>query len=75
MRLRELRLKKGLSKNRLAKLAGLSQTAVTFIEEGQRSPTLSTLRRLARALEVPVASLIGDDPEPELKKEAGGQCP
>ena len=39
MRLRELRLEKGLSKNKLAKLAGISQTAVTFIEEGQRSPT------------------------------------
>lgn len=63
MRLRELRLEKGLSKNKLAKLAGISQTAVTFIEEGQRSPTLSTLKRLARALDVPVYRLIGEEPE------------
>lgn len=62
MRLEELRTAKGLSKNKLARLAGISQTAVTFIERGQRSPTLATLQRLAEALEVSVSQLIGEEP-------------
>lgn len=51
-RLAEARVGQGMSKNRLAKLAGIDPKAVAFIEKGERSPTLHTLVKMARALGV-----------------------
>jgi transcriptional regulator with XRE-family HTH domain len=45
----EAREQAGLSQSELAKLAGTSQSAVARLERGQVSPSLATLRRLARA--------------------------
>ena len=57
-RLREIRESKGISKNRLAEGAGLSWAAVMRIEKGERMPSLNTLIRLCRALEVDLSSVI-----------------
>lgn len=57
-RLRDIRLAQGISKNRLATLAGIDPKTVSFIEGGQRTPTLYTLVKVARALEVSLAEIL-----------------
>ena len=49
---RELRERLGWSQNRLAQVAGMTQSAVARFEAGGTVPTLPVLERLARALNV-----------------------
>jgi len=62
-RIRELRERRGLSLRTLAELSGLSVNAVSLIERGQSSPTVSTLHRLAAALGVRVVDFFGPEEE------------
>ena len=64
-RIRELRERHGLSLRTLAERSGLSANAVSLIERGVSSPTVSTLHRLAAALGVRIVDLFG--PEEEAK--------
>ena len=57
-RLREIRLKKGISQERLAELAGLHRTYVSSVERGERNISLENIDRLANALEEPMAKLM-----------------
>lgn len=58
-RLREARTARGLSLGALAGQAALGKGTLSEIENGLRSPNLSTLYALANALELPLASLLG----------------
>jgi transcriptional regulator with XRE-family HTH domain len=58
MRLRTLRLKKGLTQDALAKKIGVSRGYLARLEMGRHDPPLSRLRTLAKALGVPVAELL-----------------
>lgn len=63
LRLRELRLAKGLTQEQLAELASVSQPMLSQIELGQANPSLKAAQRLAEALEVSVDSLIAKPAE------------
>lgn len=52
--LREVRRDRGLSQADLARAAGVSTATVSRIEGGSRSPSLNTLTRLCRVLDVRV---------------------
>jgi transcriptional regulator with XRE-family HTH domain len=56
--LRALREANNLTARDLAARSGISAAMVSRIENGQVSPSLSTLEALARALEVPIVSLL-----------------
>lgn len=56
--LRQLRLRKGLSQERLAELASLHRTYVGGIERGERNVSTENLVKLARALGVKPADLL-----------------
>ena len=57
--LKKLREKKGLSQDRLAKLADVANNTIIKIEQGENiNPTLETLKKVAKALEVSVDELI-----------------
>lgn len=58
LRLRELRLERGVAQEKLAELAGLDRTYVSQVERGRRNATLGTIRKLADALGVPPAELL-----------------
>jgi transcriptional regulator with XRE-family HTH domain len=58
IRLREIRLQKGVSQERLAELAGLHRTYVSSVERGQRNVSLINIERLAKALKVSLAELM-----------------
>jgi transcriptional regulator with XRE-family HTH domain len=66
LRVRELRLAKGISLTELARLTGMSKAMLSKIENAQTSCSLSSLARLADALSVPVTALFrGLDAERE----------
>ena len=58
--LRAHRERAGLSQERLSARARLHRTEISLIERGQRDPRLSTVVRLADALDVPTASLLDE---------------
>jgi transcriptional regulator with XRE-family HTH domain len=70
-RIRELRNERGLSLRALAELSGLSTNAISLIERGDNSPTVSSLHSLANALVVPITAFFeqnGDGQVIHLKK-------
>lgn len=52
LRVRSIRLAKGLSQEQLAELAGLHRTYVSSLERGQRNVGLDNVLALAQALNV-----------------------
>jgi transcriptional regulator with XRE-family HTH domain len=69
--LARLRKLKGYSQRALAKESGVSPATIYELENGRRRPNPSTLRKLAQALEVEVADLLGGEypKEPSLSLE------
>ena len=56
---KKLRKKKGLSQEKLARLADVSNNTIVNIEAGkQKNPTIDTLRKIAKALSVGIDDLI-----------------
>ena len=68
-RIRDIREQRGQSVSTLARVLGINERTVRYWESGRSEPTRANLRRLARALGVPVEELRS---EPELKPLAAG---
>lgn len=62
--LRRLRVKRGLSLERLARVSGVSRAMLGQIELGQSTPTINVLWKIARAFDVPFSTLITDSQVP-----------
>lgn len=60
IRLREVRLASGLSQSQLEDLSGIPKARLSRYENGHVEPSIRTLARLAQALNVSEASLLGD---------------
>ncbi|MDD3607932.1 MAG: helix-turn-helix transcriptional regulator [Candidatus Moranbacteria bacterium] len=57
--IKKLRAKKGLSLEKIARLADLSLNTIVKVENGvNKNPTIETLTKIAKALEVGVDDLI-----------------
>lgn len=61
--IKRLRVERGLSQQSLAHDAMLTPSFLSLVENDHRSPSLTVLRRLADALEVPEEVLIWDSVE------------
>jgi len=61
--LRELREARGISMRTLATKSGLSANALSMIERGKTSPSVSTLYKLADALGVSITAFFGAETE------------
>lgn len=59
-RLREARLKAGLSQSELEELSGIPKARLSRYENGHVEPSIQTLARLSSALNVSEASLLGN---------------
>ncbi len=64
-RLRELRDEREISMRALARRSGLSANALSMIERGLTSPSVSTLSKLAAALEVPIIAFFRHEQQRE----------
>lgn len=62
MQVRKIRLEKGLSVPKLSELSGLSRRTIQEVEKRDEC-TVSTAKKLAKALEVTLDELCRDDPE------------
>ena len=58
-RLKDLRLEKNLSQDKLAKSVGLTHTAIGLWEQGKRSPNLDAVISLAKFFNVSLDYLAG----------------
>ena len=57
--IKNFREKKGISQDRLSKLADLSLNTIVKIEAGKNSnPTINTLNRIAKSLNIKVDDLL-----------------
>jgi transcriptional regulator with XRE-family HTH domain len=61
-RLRTLRNERDMSMRALARASGLSTNALSMIERGRTSPSVSTLYKLAEALGVPITAFFRLEP-------------
>jgi DNA-binding XRE family transcriptional regulator len=57
-KVRQLRIATGLTQTALAKRCGMNRSEVSRLEAGHRRPSLDTLARLAKALQVTPRSLL-----------------
>lgn len=55
---RSIRLQKKLTQAELQRLSGVTQSTISDIEEGKRSPQLNTLEKLCDAMGIPVVELL-----------------
>jgi transcriptional regulator with XRE-family HTH domain len=72
-RVRDRRLRLGMSQQTLSAISGVTQNGVSRIETGATNPQLSTLRNVAEALDCSVRDLIvgSSDTEPALVERLG----
>ena len=61
-RLRELRTRRGLSLEQLAARSGVSRAMLSKVERGENTPTITVVLKVASALEIGAAELIGVEP-------------
>lgn len=54
----QIRLKKGVSQNRLAELSGMSRSGIRHFESGDTNPTLYSLLKIGRALGVNLGRVV-----------------
>jgi transcriptional regulator with XRE-family HTH domain len=73
-RIKHLREMKNLSQGHIEQRTGLLRCYVSRVENGHTVPSVETLEKFARALEVPLWSLLyeGEEP-PELPDHPNGQ--
>ncbi len=73
--IRQHRRRLGMTQEELARRAGIAPTSIVRLERGEvRAPRLSTLHKLSRALQIPVAELVQyvADIKPPAHLEASG---
>lgn len=60
-RIKEVRISKGISQEKLAELCNLHRTYVSSVERGERNITVDNMERLAVALGVDIRELLNPD--------------
>lgn len=71
LRVRRLREARGWAQAELARRANLGQAHISLLESGaRRNPTADTLQRLAKALGVPIETLLAPEPPQRKRRTA-----
>ena len=71
--LRSLREQKKLSQGDIEKRTGLLRCYISRVENGHAIPTVETLEKIARAMEMPLYQLMYDGLEPPAPMDGGGK--
>jgi len=66
-RVREARERRGMTRRILTKDSGVSERYLAQLEAGQGNVSILLLRQIARALDIPVETLVHDGPEPPIE--------
>lgn len=70
--IRRVREHRDLSQRQVCERSGIDVATYSRIEQGHASPKLDTLIRIADAIEVPLAELVGGDPPPVQENHGSG---
>jgi transcriptional regulator with XRE-family HTH domain len=62
IRLRQLRIERGMSMRAVARRSGLSTNALSMIERSRTSPSVSTLTKISEALHIPITAFFRVEP-------------
>jgi len=57
----QYRTEKGLTLSELSRMSGVAKSHISYIESGEKTPTIKTLCKLAKALNVPCCQLFACD--------------
>ena len=68
-RLQQLRTAQGLSLNELARRSGVAQSSLSYIEGGDRQPSVEVIERICRGLGVTLAEFFAEEQKPELSPD------
>ena len=68
-RIKFFREQKGDTVNRLANIAGISQSYLRSVELGQKNPTVETLSEICWALDISLKDFFDDDTLASLQKD------
>jgi transcriptional regulator with XRE-family HTH domain len=63
----------GWSLNELARASGMSKTILARIERGEGNPSIETLWRVSRALQVPLGALLTPSERPRMRVVRAGE--
>lgn len=69
-KIKNLREKVNWSQSELAERAGVTPSAISMIESGQRSPSLVVTRKISEAFKITVSELTGEQAPQDTNKEA-----
>ena len=71
-RLKQFRELRGLSQGQIEELTGLLRSYISRVENGHTVPSVETLQKFARALDMPLYQLLyeGEKPPKSLKTQA-----
>lgn len=61
LQVKKLRLEAGLSQEEFAEKLGIHRTYMSFIERGQRNPSLKMLFKISRAMKIKLPTLFDFD--------------
>lgn len=68
-RIKFFREQKGYTVNRLANIAGISQSYLRSVELGQKNPTIETLSEICWALDISLKDFFDDDTLASLQQD------
>ncbi len=60
-RVKELRLQKGISQEKLANIAGVDRTYMTQVENGKRNLTIEKIRQICKGLDITLGQFFDND--------------
>jgi len=66
-RVKEARARRGMTRKILARDSGLSERYLAQLESGQGNISIVLLRALAQALDLPLESIVSENPEPSVE--------
>lgn len=58
IKIKQIRKQKGLTQSSFASICGITQTYLSQIENNQKEPNISTLKKISQVLEVPLPILF-----------------
>ena len=70
--LRDLRLNRSISQEKLSEITGLDRSFISLIERGERTPTLTTIIKISKAFGLKPSQLLSEY-EDRLEKLSDGE--
>lgn len=70
IKIKELRDECNWSQSKLANEAGITASAISMIESGQRVPSLVVIRKISDALKVSISELTGESTQDAVNQDA-----